>query len=97
MHHATLKSRSDHNTEDGDPSGYRGFCWQDRTTYRRLRTRELTAKPSPKNAPNIFVIMFDDVSFGSCSTFGGPVPTPAWQRVADRGLRYNQFHTTALR
>ncbi|MFZ1174951.1 MAG: sulfatase-like hydrolase/transferase [Mycobacterium sp.] len=40
--------------------------------------------------------MLDDVGFGAASTFGGPVPTPALDRVAGAGLRYNQFHTTAL-
>lgn len=50
----------------------------------------------PHGAPNIIVILLDDVGFGTCSTFGGPVPTPALDRVARRGLRYNQFHTTAL-
>ncbi|WP_284693297.1 sulfatase-like hydrolase/transferase, partial [Escherichia coli] len=40
--------------------------------------------------------MLDDVGFGASSTFGGPVPMPALQEVADAGLRYNQFHTTAL-
>ncbi len=51
---------------------------------------------APDGAPNIVVIMLDDVGFGSFSTFGGPVPTPTFQSVADGGLRYNQFHTTAL-
>ena len=50
----------------------------------------------PDGAPNVIVILLDDVGFGTCSTFGGPVPTPALDRVARRGLRYNQFHTTAL-
>ena len=40
--------------------------------------------------------MLDDVGFGAASTFGGPVPTPALDRVAAQGVRYNQFHTTAL-
>ncbi|NBT37654.1 MAG: arylsulfatase, partial [Actinobacteria bacterium] len=40
--------------------------------------------------------MLDDVGFGSFGTFGGPVPTPGLDRVASKGLRYNQFHTTAL-
>ncbi len=40
--------------------------------------------------------MPDDVGFGAASPFGGPIPTPALQRIADAGLRYNQFHTTAL-
>ena len=48
------------------------------------------------DAPNIVVVLLDDVGFGTCSTFGGPVPTPALDRVARNGLRFNQFHTTAL-
>lgn len=50
----------------------------------------------PREAPNIVVIMLDDVGFGTFSTFGGPVPTPSFQALADVGLIYNQFHTTAL-
>lgn len=50
----------------------------------------------PKGAPNVVVVLLDDVGFGTSSTFGGPVPTPALDRVASAGLRYNQFHTTAL-
>ena len=50
----------------------------------------------PDGAPNVIVILLDDVGFGSCSAFGGAVPMPALDRVAERGLRYNQFHTTAL-
>lgn len=51
---------------------------------------------APKGAPNILIIMTDDVGFGASSTFGGPVSTPAFDRLAERGLRYTQFHTTAL-
>ena len=47
-------------------------------------------------APNIVLVLLDDVGFGTCGTFGGPVPTPALDRVARNGLRFNQFHTTAL-
>ena len=49
-----------------------------------------------EGAPNVVVVLLDDVGFGTCSTFGGPVPTPALDRVAREGLRFNQFHTTAL-
>jgi arylsulfatase A-like enzyme len=56
----------------------------------------LTAPCAPAGAPNVVLIMLDDVGFGTCSTFGGPVPTPTVDRVANAGLRYNQFHTTAL-
>jgi arylsulfatase A-like enzyme len=51
---------------------------------------------APKGAPNILLIMTDDVGFGASSTFGGPIPTPNFQRLANSGLRYNTFHTTAL-
>ena len=51
---------------------------------------------APKGAPNILLIMTDDVGFGAASTFGGPVPTPMMDRLAKAGLRYTQFHTTAL-
>jgi arylsulfatase len=51
---------------------------------------------APKGAPNILVILTDDVGFGASSTFGGPIPTPTFDRLAQAGLRYNTFHTTAL-
>ena len=58
--------------------------------------RRLDSPHAPTGAPNVVLILLDDVGFGSCRTFGGPVPTPALDRVAAAGLRYNQFHTTAL-
>lgn len=51
---------------------------------------------APKGAPNILLILTDDVGFGASSTFGGAIPTPTFDRLAAAGLRYNQFHTTAL-
>ncbi|MDD3798464.1 MAG: arylsulfatase [Novosphingobium sp.] len=51
---------------------------------------------APAGAPNVVLIMTDDVGFGVASTFGGPVPTPNLDRLAERGLLYNRFHTTAL-
>lgn len=50
----------------------------------------------PKDAPNVLLIMTDDVGFGASSTFGGPVPTPTMDELAASGLRFNRFHTTAL-
>ena len=50
----------------------------------------------PKGAPNVLLIMTDDVGFGAPSTFGGVIPTPALDRVAAAGLRYTNFHSTAL-
>ncbi|MDH4384367.1 MAG: arylsulfatase [Caulobacter sp.] len=60
------------------------------------KSSPLRPERAPKGAPNIVLIMLDDVGFGSFGTFGGPVPTPALDAVAAAGLRYNQFHTTAL-
>jgi len=51
---------------------------------------------APKGAPNILLILTDDVGFGASSTFGGPIPTATMDRLAKDGLRYNNFHTTAL-
>ncbi len=51
---------------------------------------------APKGAPNVVVILLDDVGFGASSTFGGPINTPTLERLAKNGLRYTQFHTTAL-
>jgi arylsulfatase A-like enzyme len=51
---------------------------------------------APAGAPNVLLIMTDDVGFGSTSTFGGPIPTPTFDALAKRGLRYNAFHTTAM-
>jgi arylsulfatase len=50
----------------------------------------------PKGAPNILLIMTDDAGYGVPSTFGGVIPTPALDRIAKAGLRYTQFHSTAL-
>jgi arylsulfatase A-like enzyme len=50
----------------------------------------------PKGAPNVLLIMTDDAGYGVASTFGGIIPTPALDRIAKMGLRYTQFHSTAL-
>ena len=50
----------------------------------------------PKGAPNILLIMTDDVGFAAPSTFGGVIPTPALDRIANEGLRYTNFHSTSL-
>ena len=51
---------------------------------------------APKGAPNVLLILTDDVGFGASSTFGGPIETKTFDRLAANGLRYTQFHTTAL-
>ncbi|WP_231123131.1 arylsulfatase [Nocardioides sambongensis] len=50
----------------------------------------------PDGAPNVLVVLIDDVGFGASSAFGGPVQTPNFERVAAAGLKYTRFHTTAL-
>jgi arylsulfatase len=51
---------------------------------------------APADAPNVVIILIDDLGFGAPQTFGGPIPTPTLERLAQGGLRYNNFHTTAL-
>ena len=50
----------------------------------------------PEDAPNIVIFLTDDTGFGNASTFGGPVNTPTMSRLADEGIMYNTFHTTAI-
>ncbi len=50
----------------------------------------------PDGAPNVLLVLIDDAGFGNPSTFGGPIQTPNFTRVAIGGLRYNRFHVTAL-
>jgi len=50
----------------------------------------------PEGAPNVLIVLIDDVGFGASTTFGGPCRTPTADRLAEGGLRYNRFHTTAL-
>ena len=51
---------------------------------------------APAGAPNVVLVLLDDIGFGETSTFGGPVPTPTLDKLANSGLRYNRFHTTAV-
>src|SRR3990172_7827977 len=50
----------------------------------------------PEGAPNVLIVLIDDVGFGASSAFGGPVNMPTAERLAANGLKYNRFHTTAL-
>jgi len=51
---------------------------------------------APEGAPNVLMIVWDDVGFAAMDVFGGPIETPTMRRIADTGLRYSNFHTTAL-
>ena len=50
----------------------------------------------PAGAPNVLIVLLDDVGFGASSAFGGPCATPTAERLAASGLKFNRFHTTAL-
>ena len=66
-----------------------------------LDARNVKAPPqfqvkAPAGAPNVLIILIDDMGFGQSSAFGGPIQMPTLDRLAGRGLKYNKFHTTAL-
>ena len=50
----------------------------------------------PHGAPNVLIVLLDDVGFAASSAFGGPIDTPTAERLAGNGLKFNRFHTTAL-
>ncbi|WP_022947370.1 arylsulfatase [Methylohalobius crimeensis] len=73
----------------------------ERPFYTELDVRNATPPPrfevkAPEGAPNVLVVLIDDLGFAGTSTFGGPVGTPTFDRIANEGLRYNNFHTTAV-
>ncbi|MDO8938385.1 MAG: arylsulfatase [Methylicorpusculum sp.] len=67
----------------------------------KLDVRDAKAPPrfevkAPAGAPNVLLVLLDDLGFAGTSTFGGPVPTPTFEQIANEGVRYNNFHTTAV-
>jgi arylsulfatase len=64
---------------------------QDSVHKRRAQPQHLKA-----DAPNVMIVLLDDVGFGQASTFGGEINTPTLSKLADQGLSYNTFHTTAI-
>ena len=70
-------------------------------TYTELDARNVKPPPrfevkAPQGAPNVVIVLIDDVGFGGPSTFGGPIRTPTFDSLAQSGIRLNNFHTTAL-
>ncbi len=70
-------------------------------TYTELDVRNTTPPErfnvtAPKDAPNVVIVLIDDLGFGATSSFGGPIQTPTLDKLASDGLRYNNMHTTAL-
>ena len=92
----------------GSPRGHDHHRWKATTATRSkfggvIEERASQSKPwwpprvvPPKGAPNVLLIMTDDSGFGAPSTFGGVIPTPALDRIANAGLRYTNFHSTSL-
>ncbi len=108
---ASACSPSPHETAATPSASAAGTPGMDRThlpiaqpapqTYSELDARNATPPPrfevkAPDGAPNVVIVLIDDVGFGGPSTFGGPISTPTLDRLAESGLRYNNFHTTAL-
>ena len=65
-------------------------------TYKDSTPDKIPIIKAPEGAPNVLFVMIDDAGFGDWSTFGGQIPTPNLDRLAQAGLRYTRFHTTAL-
>jgi arylsulfatase len=94
------------------PAGVRAAEWRpDRTVlpvqmppppqFTELDVHQVKTPPwvqvdAPEGAPNVVIILIDDMGFGVPGTFGGPIPMPTLEQLAQRGLRFNNFHTTAL-
>ena len=71
------------------------------TPITEMDARDATQPPTfaikaPEGAPNVVIVLIDDIGFGATSTFGGGIHTPTFDRLAESGLRFNRFHTTAL-
>src|ERR1041384_2682957 len=77
---------------DRKPQGLTTYDAKDPAT----RFTPITPLRPPTGAPNVLIVLLDDVGFGASSAFGGPCQTPTAERLAKSGLRYNRFHTTAL-
>ena len=72
-----------------------------RETYKEFDASKAVAPPRfavtpPKGAPNVVIVLIDDLGFAGTSAFGGPIDTPNFDRIAGEGLYYNNFHTTAV-
>ena len=72
-----------------------------RQTYKELDARNAKAPPrfevkAPAGAPNVVVVLIDDIGFGASRAFGGPINMPNLDKIAATGLKYNRFHTTSL-
>ena len=72
-----------------------------RQTYKELDARNAKAPErwevkAPEGAPNVVVVLIDDMGFGASAAFGGPINMPNLDKIAATGIKYNRFHTTSL-
>ncbi len=70
-------------------------------TYTELDVKGMQPPPrfevkAPKSAPNVVIVLIDDLGLGATTAFGGPIETPTMERLANAGIRYNNFNTTSL-
>lgn len=86
--------------DDGSVLPFPAIPMKDSVATPRLQDAKMKwpAPPQrlPKDAPNILIVLLDDIGFGVAETFGGEVRTPTLTKLANSGLRYNAFHTTAI-
>jgi arylsulfatase A-like enzyme len=75
--------------------GYRGTVLYDAKDPQAKFAPIQPVRP-PESAPNVLIVLIDDVGFGASSAFGGPCNTPTFERLAEDGLKYTRFHTTAI-
>ena len=78
------------------PIAYPDYPFSDVLDVRNATPPPPFAVNAPEGAPNVIIVLVDDLGFAGTSTFGGPVGTPTFDRMADGGVRYNNFHTTAV-
>src|SRR4029079_10915085 len=106
-----LQSCNTKSSEPVAVDGVRGSSELDRTvlpinaparqTYKELDARNAKAPArwevtAPKGAPNVVVVLIDDMGFGASSRFGGPINMPVLDKIAKDGISYTRFHTTSL-
>ena len=78
------------------PIPYPGFPESNVLDVRDATPPERFQVKAPKGAPNVLVVLVDDLGFAGTSAFGGPVPTETFDSIAGQGLKFNNFHTTAV-
>ncbi|QIK64784.1 arylsulfatase [Leucobacter viscericola] len=87
------QSSADNPSLPRPPAAFEGVIGK---TYQESTSAWPAVPEATPGAPNIVVVLLDDVGFGQSSTFGGLIPTPNLDKIASEGLRYNRFHTTAV-